>query len=112
MARSGTRTIPCVRWILAARSEFVRRNRVDMMERFARENIEWAKKEVLKRLEQSSLLLILRVIQIGRVEALWFYKSRIKKIYNWLANLDFGKIRMGWIKQVIVFIRHNYARYS
>ena len=31
--------------ILAAMSEFVRRNRVDMMERFAREDIEWAKKE-------------------------------------------------------------------
>ena len=33
--------------ILAAMSEFVRRNRVDMMERFAREDIEWAKKEAL-----------------------------------------------------------------
>ena len=33
--------------ILAAMSEFVRRNRVDMMERFAREGIEWAKKEAL-----------------------------------------------------------------
>ena len=31
--------------ILAARSEFVRRNRINMMERFAREDIEWAKKE-------------------------------------------------------------------
>jgi Arc/MetJ-type ribon-helix-helix transcriptional regulator len=31
--------------ILAAMSEFLRRNRVDMMERFAREDIEWAKKE-------------------------------------------------------------------
>ena len=31
--------------ILAAMSEFVRRNRVDLMERFAREDIEWAKKE-------------------------------------------------------------------
>ena len=52
------------------------------------------------------------VIQIGLVEALWFCKAGIQKIYDWLANLDFGKIRMGWIKQVIVFIRHNYARYS
>ena len=34
--------------ILAAMSEFVRRNRVDMMERFAREDIEWAKKEALE----------------------------------------------------------------
>ena len=33
--------------ILAAMSEFVRRNRVDLMERFAREDIEWAKKEAL-----------------------------------------------------------------
>ena len=33
--------------ILAAMSEFVRRNRVDMMDRFAREDIEWAKKEAL-----------------------------------------------------------------
>ena len=31
--------------VLAAMSEFVRRNRVDLMERFAREDIEWAKKE-------------------------------------------------------------------
>ncbi|MFH1674900.1 MAG: ribbon-helix-helix domain-containing protein [Pseudomonadota bacterium] len=31
--------------ILAAMSEFVRRNRIHMMERFAREDIEWAKKE-------------------------------------------------------------------
>jgi Arc/MetJ-type ribon-helix-helix transcriptional regulator len=31
--------------ILAAMSEFVRRNRVDLMERFAREDIAWAKKE-------------------------------------------------------------------
>jgi Arc/MetJ-type ribon-helix-helix transcriptional regulator len=29
--------------ILAAMSEFVRRNRVDLMERFAREDIAWAK---------------------------------------------------------------------
>jgi hypothetical protein len=28
-------------------SEFVRRNRIDLMERFAREDIEWAKKEAL-----------------------------------------------------------------
>ena len=33
--------------ILAAMSEFVRRNRVDLMERFAREDIEWAKNEAL-----------------------------------------------------------------
>ena len=33
--------------ILAAMSEFVRRNRVDLMERSAREDIEWAKKEAL-----------------------------------------------------------------
>lgn len=31
--------------LLAAISEFVRRNRIDLMERFAREDIEWAKKE-------------------------------------------------------------------
>lgn len=31
--------------ILAAMSEFVRRNRLDLMERFAREDIAWAKKE-------------------------------------------------------------------
>jgi len=31
--------------ILAAMSEFVRRNQVDLMERFARDDIEWAKKE-------------------------------------------------------------------
>jgi len=31
--------------ILAAMSEFVRRNRVDLMERFAREDIAWAIKE-------------------------------------------------------------------
>ena len=33
--------------ILAAMSEFVRRNQVDIIERFAREDIEWAKKETL-----------------------------------------------------------------
>jgi hypothetical protein len=33
--------------ILAAMSEFVRRNQVDILERFAREDIEWAKKEAL-----------------------------------------------------------------
>jgi hypothetical protein len=33
--------------VLAAMSEFVRRNRVDLMERFAREDIEWAKRETL-----------------------------------------------------------------
>lgn len=32
--------------VLAAMSEFVRRNRVDLMERFAREDIDWAIKEV------------------------------------------------------------------
>jgi Arc/MetJ-type ribon-helix-helix transcriptional regulator len=31
--------------IIAAMTEFLRRNRVDMMERFARADIEWAKKE-------------------------------------------------------------------
>ncbi|MCK9364656.1 MAG: hypothetical protein M0P74_13795 [Syntrophales bacterium] len=31
--------------VLAAMSEFVRRNRVDLMERFAREDIAWAIKE-------------------------------------------------------------------
>jgi len=31
--------------ILAAMSEFVRRNQVDLMERFAREDIAWAVKE-------------------------------------------------------------------
>jgi Arc/MetJ-type ribon-helix-helix transcriptional regulator len=31
--------------ILAAISEFVRRNRIDLMERFAREDIAWAKTE-------------------------------------------------------------------
>lgn len=33
--------------ILAAMSEFVRRNRVDLMERFAREDIAWARDEAL-----------------------------------------------------------------
>ncbi len=33
--------------ILAAMSEFVRRNRIDLMERFARQDIEWAKKEAI-----------------------------------------------------------------
>ena len=32
--------------IIAAMTEFLRRNRVDMMERFASADIEWAKKEV------------------------------------------------------------------
>jgi len=31
--------------LLAAISEFVRRNRIDLIERFAIEDIEWAKKE-------------------------------------------------------------------
>ena len=34
--------------LLAALSEFVRRNRIDLMERFAREDIEWAKEEARK----------------------------------------------------------------
>lgn len=34
--------------LLAAISEFVRRNRIELMERFAREDIEWAKKEARK----------------------------------------------------------------
>lgn len=34
--------------LLAALSEFVRKNRIDLMERFAREDIEWAKKEARK----------------------------------------------------------------
>jgi Arc/MetJ-type ribon-helix-helix transcriptional regulator len=33
--------------VLAALSEFVRRNRLDLLERFAREDIEWAKREAL-----------------------------------------------------------------
>jgi Arc/MetJ-type ribon-helix-helix transcriptional regulator len=33
--------------VLAAMSEFVRRNRLDLLERFAREDIEWAKREAL-----------------------------------------------------------------
>ncbi len=31
--------------IIAAMTEFIRRNRIDLMERFAREDIEWAKNE-------------------------------------------------------------------
>ena len=34
--------------VLAAMSEFVRRNRVDLMERFTREDIAWAIKEAHK----------------------------------------------------------------
>ena len=34
--------------LLAALSEFVRRNRIELKERFAREDIEWAKKEARK----------------------------------------------------------------
>ena len=34
--------------LLAAISEFVRRNKIDLMERFAHEDIEWAKKEARK----------------------------------------------------------------
>ena len=34
--------------LLAALSEFIRRNRIDLMERFAREDIEWAKKEAIR----------------------------------------------------------------
>ena len=33
---------------LAALSEFVRRNKIELKERFAREDIEWAKKEARK----------------------------------------------------------------
>jgi Arc/MetJ-type ribon-helix-helix transcriptional regulator len=33
--------------VLAAMSEFVRRNQIDLMERFALEDIEWARKEAL-----------------------------------------------------------------
>lgn len=33
--------------IIAAMSEFVRRNQIDLMERFAREDINWAKNEAL-----------------------------------------------------------------
>ena len=31
--------------IMAAMTEFIRRNKIDMMERFAMEDIEWAKNE-------------------------------------------------------------------
>ena len=31
--------------VLAAMTEFIRRNRIDLMERFAHEDIEWAKNE-------------------------------------------------------------------
>ena len=41
-----------------------------------------------------------------------FRQARIKKVEDRLADLDFGKIRMGWIKQVIVLIGHNDARHS
>ena len=34
--------------LLAAISEFVRRNRIELMERFAREDIHWAKEEAQK----------------------------------------------------------------
>lgn len=34
--------------LLTAISEFVRRNRIDLIERFAYDDIEWAKKEALK----------------------------------------------------------------
>jgi hypothetical protein len=34
--------------LLAALSEFVHRNRIELKERFAREDIEWAKKEARK----------------------------------------------------------------
>jgi len=33
--------------LLAAISEFVRRNRIELMERFAREDIEWAQKALI-----------------------------------------------------------------
>ena len=34
--------------LLVALSGFVRKNRIDLMERFAREDIEWAKKKARK----------------------------------------------------------------
>ncbi|MEW5802095.1 MAG: hypothetical protein AB1847_08325 [bacterium] len=34
--------------LLAAISEFVRRNKIDLMERFAHEDIEWARREARK----------------------------------------------------------------
>ena len=34
--------------LLAAISEFVRRNRIDLIERFPREDIEWAREEARK----------------------------------------------------------------
>jgi len=33
---------------------------------------------------------------------LLFRQARVKKLYDRPANLNFGKIRMGWIKQVII----------
>ena len=39
-----------------------------------------------------------------------FRQAGIKKVDDRLADLDVGKIRMGWIKQVIVLIGHNDAR--
>jgi len=33
--------------VLAAMSEFVRRNQIDLIERFAREDIDWAKKQAV-----------------------------------------------------------------
>jgi len=41
--------------LLAAISEFVRRNRIDLMEQFALEDIEWAKEEAQKHNENSRL---------------------------------------------------------
>ena len=41
--------------LLAAISEFVRRNRIELMEHFAYEDIEWAKKEAQKHNENSRL---------------------------------------------------------
>ena len=35
--------------ILAATSEFIRKNRIDLMERFAREDIKWALREAVEK---------------------------------------------------------------
>jgi Arc/MetJ-type ribon-helix-helix transcriptional regulator len=41
--------------LLAAVSEFVRRNRIDLIERFAIEDIEWSKMEAKKQNENNNL---------------------------------------------------------
>jgi Arc/MetJ-type ribon-helix-helix transcriptional regulator len=41
--------------LMAAISEFIRRNRIDLIEKFAIEDIEWAKKEANKANESYSL---------------------------------------------------------